>query len=69
MNKSINRFGSQFNPEVLKDIKTINDELEAENKKEEPDKDKILKLRQAQLMRGMELSVGQMNNYRRNIPW
>ena len=40
---NIRSYGSQFNPEVLKDLKKINDELQEEENKPEPDKDKILK--------------------------
>ena len=62
-------YGSQFNPQVLKDLKKIHDELEDETSQAEPDKEKILKLREKQLMRGMELQSSYFNNYRRNIPW
>lgn len=62
-------YGSQFNPQVLKDLKKINDELEEEKSQAEPDDEKILKLREKQLMRGMELQSTYFNNYRRNIPW
>jgi hypothetical protein len=62
-------YGSQFNPQVLKDLKKINDELEDEKSQAEPDNEKILKLREKQLMRGMELQSTYFNNFRRNIPW
>lgn len=62
-------YGSQFNPQVLKDLKKINDELEDEKSQAEPDNEKILKLREKQLMRGMELQSTYFNNFKRNIPW
>ena len=63
------QYGTQFNPNVLKDLKKINEKIVEENEKEKPDKEMILKLKQEQLMRGMELNTGYINNYRRNIPW
>ncbi len=63
------QYGTQFNPNVLKDLKKINEKIREESKKDVPDKERILKLRQEQLMRGMELNTGYINNYRRNIPW
>lgn len=66
---NIRSYGSQFNPEVLKDLKKINDELQEEENKPEPDKDKILKFKQQQLMRGMELGNGYINFGRRHIPY
>ena len=63
------QYGTQFNPNVLKDLKKINEKIVEENEKEKPDKEMILKLRQELLMRGMELNTGYINNYRRNIPW
>lgn len=62
-------YGLQFNPQVLKDLKKINDELEDEKSQTEPDNEKILKLREKQLMSGMELQSTYFNNFRRNIPW
>ena len=63
------QYGTQFNPNGLKDLKKINEKIVEENEKEKPDKEMILKLRQELLMRGMELNTGYINNYRRNIPW
>lgn len=71
MNKNIYGYGNPYNPEVLKDLDEINKEIEEEEKKEKPDKEKMLELRQKQMMRGMELMVGTMNGrtYRGYYPW
>ena len=64
-----NAYGQNFNPEVLKDLSKIYDKIQEEKEKEQPDKEKLLQLKMQQLYRGMELSSGYYNNYRRNIPW
>ena len=69
MISNFHSYNTQFNPDVLKDLKKINDKIQEECEKETIDKEKILKLKQAQLLRGMELNTGYVNNYRRNIPW
>lgn len=59
----------QFNPDVIKDLSKLHEEIEDEKKNEKPDKEKLLKLEMQQLLRGMELNTGTYNNYRKNIPW
>lgn len=54
----------RFSSEAVKVVKELNDKLIAEEKKDTPDKEKILKLQQQILMKGLEMSVGfNMNNY------
>lgn len=50
-------FYEQFSPDVVQKLKTLNEELINEEKKEIIDKQKILKLKQQILMKGLELSV------------
>jgi len=59
----------QFNPDVIKDLSKLHEEIEDEKKNKKPDKEKLLKLEMQQLLRGMELNTGTYNNYRKNIPW
>lgn len=66
---AINPYGLNFNPQVLKDLKKINEEIMEEEQKEDIDEEKILKLREKQLMRGMELGNPLINFNRRHIPW
>lgn len=54
----------RFSSEAVKVVKELNDKLIAEEKNDTPDKEKILKLRQQILMKGLEMSVGfNVNNY------
>lgn len=69
MNTSLRTYGYNFNPEALKKLQKINSEIDEENSKEIPDKDKLFQLRQEQLIRGMQLGQNWTNNFRRNIPW
>ena len=71
MNKNIYGYGNPYNPEALKDVKKINEDIEGELKKEIPDKEKLLELKEKQLMRGMDLLSGTMNGrtYRGMVPW
>lgn len=67
---SIRTYASEFNPNVIKDLQKIDKELNEELDKYVPDKEKVFKLRQQQLLRGMELGSGYANNFnRRYIPW
>ena len=71
MNKNIYGYGNPYNPDALRDLKKIDEELQEEMKKEEPDHDKILELKQKQMLRGMDLTTGTMNGktYRGYYPW
>lgn len=51
----------RFSPEVLNILKNLNDELLKEQKQTEPNKEKILKLNQQILIKGLEMS-NIMNN-------
>lgn len=51
----------RFSPEVLNILKKLNDELLKEQKQTEPNKEKILKLNQQILIKGLEMS-NIMNN-------
>lgn len=71
MSKNIYGYGNPYNPTALKDLDKIKDEVEEELKKENPDKEKILELRQREMMKGMELLSGGINGrtYRGMYPW
>ena len=53
MNNDIRIYGNGFNPEVLKDVKSLNEKIEKETDPEEE-----LKLRLQRMYRGMELNTG-----------
>lgn len=53
MNNDSRLYGNAFNPEVLKDVKSINEKITKEKDPEE-----ALKLRLQRLYRGMELNSG-----------
>lgn len=54
----------KFSPESVKIIKELNDKITEEEKKEIPNNEKILKLKQQILMKGLEMSVGfNVDNY------
>ena len=55
----------RFSSEAVKVVKELNDKLIAEEKSNTPDKEKILKLQQQILMKGLEMSVG-LNVYNNN---
>ena len=71
MNKNIYGYGNPYNPDALKDLDKIKKEIEEEFKKEVPDREKLLELKEKQLMRGMGLLSGAMNGrtYRGLYPW
>jgi len=48
----------RFSPDMVKQIKELNDKLIKEEQQASPDKEKILKLRQQILMQGIEMSAG-----------
>jgi hypothetical protein len=53
MNTDIHIYGNGFNPEVVKDVKDINEKIEKEK-----NADELLRLRMQRLLRGMELNNG-----------
>ena len=53
MNNDIRLYGNGFNPEVLKDVKSLNEKIE-----KEANSDEAMKLRLQRLYRGMELNTG-----------
>jgi hypothetical protein len=58
-------YGQQYDSQVLKDIKSINDKIDKETDREE-----LLKLRLQRLYRGMELvSTPMSRNYRGYYPY
>lgn len=69
MNTHNNLYGYSFSPSVIKDLKELYNKIEEEEKKEAPDNEKIVKLKQEHLLRGMQINTSYINNYRRNIPW
>ena len=71
MSKNIYGYGNPYNPAVLKDLDEIKKEMEDEEKKENPDREKILELKQRQMLKGMALQMETMNGrtYRGMHPW
>ena len=58
-------YGQQYDPEVLRDLKTINEKMEKAEDQEE-----ILQLRMQRLYRGMELNSTPMTrNHRGYYPY
>jgi hypothetical protein len=54
----------KFSPESVKTLKELNDKVTDEEKKDIPNNEKILKLKQQILMKGLEMSVGfNVDNY------
>lgn len=54
----------KFSPESVKILKELNDKITEEEKKDIPNNEKILKLKQQILMKGLEMSVGfNVDNY------
>jgi len=60
---------NNFNDDVLKDLKDIENQIKEEKENPEADAEKLLKLRLKKLYRGMELNSGFGNNIRRGIPY
>jgi GTP cyclohydrolase I len=50
----------RFSPHVLDDLKKLNEDLDKEKISNTPDKNKIAKLYQQIMMRGLEMSAGPM---------
>lgn len=65
MNNDARIYGNGFNPEVLKDVKELNEKIEKEQDPEE-----ILRLRMQRLCRGMELNAGiNQRSFRSMFPY
>lgn len=71
MNKNIYGYGNPYNPEALRDLDKIKKEVEEELEKDELDKEKMLELKQREMLKGMELLSGSLNGrtYRGLYPW
>ena len=71
MTKNIYGYGNPYNPDALRDLKEIERQMEEEEKKEQPNKEKLLELKEKQMMRGMDLLTGDLNGriYRGYYPW
>ena len=71
MNNNVYGYGNPYNPDVLKDLDEIKKEIEDEMKKEEPDREKLLELKEKQLYRGMALTTGTLYGriYNGLYPW
>ena len=63
-----NIYGFQFDRSVTKDLSEIEEKLDREASKDNPDKDEIMKLRLQRLYRGMELNSAIGTRYN-GIPW
>lgn len=65
MKNDLRMYGQEFNPNVIKDINKINEEIEKET-----DQEKLLNLRLKRLYRGMELNTNlQQRNFRTLYPY
>lgn len=64
MNNDPRMYGNGLNPEVIKDVKELNEKIEKEKDAEE-----LLKLRMQRLCRGMELNTGVIRPYRGYFPY
>lgn len=63
--KNYKMYGQQYDPDVLKDLKKINENIEKAEDSEE-----MLKLRMQRLYRGMEImSTPMTRNYRGYFPY
>jgi hypothetical protein len=63
--KNYEMYGQQYDPDVLKDLKKINENIEKAEDSEE-----MLKLRMQRLYRGMEImSTPMTRNYRGYFPY
>lgn len=51
---------SRFSSEILTDLKHLNEDLDKERSSQNPNKQKIAKLYQQILMRGLEMGAGPM---------
>ena len=71
MNKNIYGYGNPYNPEALRDLDKIKKEVEEELEKDEPDREKMLELKQREMMKGNELLSGTLNGrtHRGMYPW
>jgi len=71
MNNNIYGYGNPYNPQVLRDLEEIKKEMEDELKNGEPDREKILELKQRQMVKGMALQTNSLNGrtYRGMYPW
>lgn len=65
MKNDLKMYGQEFNPNVIKDINKLNEEIEKET-----DQEKLLNLRLKRLYRGMELNTNlQQRNFRTLYPY
>lgn len=65
MKNDLRMYGQEFNPNVIKDINKLNEEIEKET-----DQEKLLNLRLKRLYRGMELNTNlQQRNFRTLYPY
>ena len=71
MNKNIYGYGNPYNPAALRDLDKIKKEVEEELEKDEPDREKMLELKQREMMKGKELLSGSLNGrtHRGLYPW
>lgn len=71
MNKNIYGYGNPYNPAALRALDKIKEEIKEELEKGEPDREKMLELRQREMLKGMELLSGSLNGrtHRGLYPW
>ena len=65
MKSNIRMYGQEFNSDVIKDVKKLNEKIESETDPEE-----LLKLRMQRLYRGMEINTAvYKRNYQNLFPF
>lgn len=65
MKNDLRMYGQEFNPNAIKDINDLNEQIEKET-----DQEKLMNLRLKRLYRGMELNTNlQQRNFRTLYPY
>lgn len=62
-------YGFDYNPDVLKSMKKINEEIKEEIATDNPDGKKLTEMQMNYLLKGMMLQTNMYHNYNRHIPW
>jgi len=65
----MDRFNTQFNPEVVKDLEKLDEKIKEEEGSEHVNQEKVAELKMAKLWRGMQLTMGYNNRYNGGIPY
>lgn len=60
----MDRFNTQFNNEVIKDVLKFNEEIEKEKENPNPDPQKLQDLYMKQIWRGMQINTGYIRDFK-----